>query len=359
VDLRSYRPRSSAQLSPRSLGVIAFFAAILFSVGWTSQEAFIGKAPTEAFQAKNEAPASTSQKIESHTGEAAVTLSDALQKLKSAALENPENKEAWLIYVTALGEEVKADPSKRDLVFEALEALRRIIDIDPKDKDALLMMAEISFQQQAFSKSAEFYKKYLELAPEDLDIRARYASSLTFVKDFPKAIQELEQIIAKQSDHFQALAYLSVAYSEKGDLNQARLYGERALKAAPNDEARTRLSKFIDSIGKSSTPNRGTIPQSSTTDGSAKLPPAGEAIVSLIKNNPVAGPKVIGGEMKGDDTVQINLNDFPMDSMPPFVRDKFVSKIREQAFSNNSEIKKIVLFDQVSGKVLQVIQPQQ
>ena len=79
------------------------------------------------------------------------------------------------------------------------------------------------------------------IVPEDIDMRARYASSLSFTGKFDDSLKELGRVLSVKPDHFQALAYSAVTYAEMGDKAKSKAVGTQALAAAPNAEAKERL----------------------------------------------------------------------------------------------------------------------
>ena len=57
--------------------------------------------------------------------------------------------------------------------------------------------------------------------------------------------------------------------------------------------------------------------------------------------------------MAKEDTLTLHFSDFPMDKMPPFVRDKFLNGIKTSAASaKEQKIKDIKLVDSVTGAEL-------
>lgn len=340
TNLSEYRGTKPRQpIEARMIALVVVAAVGVFATAWYAQEALVGRAPTEKF------------KEQGATKEAA-ELDSELKRLKQAAEQNPKDKKGWTDYAQALADRLTAKDAPRELVFETIGVLRQILDIDPNDREALLAMAEVSFQQQAFEKSAEFYRSYLQLSPEDIDVRARYASSLSFVGKFDDALTELNRVLSVKADHFHALAYSAVTYAEMGNRTKAKELGEKALHHAPSEEAKNRFSAFLNSLEKSN-------PKASA---SAAAPPTGSLdqtstlVIEHIKNNPVAGRKFIDATVSGT-TLTINLDNFPMAQMPPFVKQKFTGAIREKAFSPGSALTTVILYDKTNAVELDRLTP--
>jgi tetratricopeptide (TPR) repeat protein len=336
LNLASFVPHPKVSL--KSKIIIGIIGLILFLIGWFSQESLIGKAPTEAFKGEEAKPAEDEK------------LEPSLQALKDQALKNPKDKSGWGVFARALTEKLTLENSPKILVFEAIGALRQILDIDPKDKEALLIMAEISFQQQAFAKSAEFYQKYLEIVPDDLDMRARLASSLSFVGKFEESLKELDKVLQANPKHFHALAYSAVTYAGMGNKDKAKELGDKALEVAPSNEAKERLAQFLSSLDKNEETQQ-QPPQQQSAEST--FDPLVQIVIDQVKNNPVAGKKFVTATMESNDTLKISLDNFPMEQMPPFVREKFLNTIKEKAFLQGSPLSEVILYDQTRALELQ------
>jgi tetratricopeptide (TPR) repeat protein len=164
---------------------------------------------------------------------------------------------------------------------------------------------------------------------------------LTFLGRFDDSVKELKSIIDKDPKSFHAHAYLSIALAEKGDKEGAKIYGEKAVALAPNEEAATRLREFLASI----------LEKAGGKDqdkGEAKGAAIDDFYASL-KANPVAGSHFVRGEIK-DKTLILYFKDFPMKQMPPFAREKFLATIKSSLGA--SPITVIKFLDSDSGEEL-------
>lgn len=276
--------------------------------------------------------------------------------LREALEKDPQNIEKLKMMAGILGDKLRENPqSSNATVFEAIDVLSRILAQQPNDPGALVMMADVSFDQKAFTKAQEFYERYLKLEPDNNGARARYASTLTFLGEFNKSIDELNAVLKKDPKNFPAMAYLSITYAQQGNIPKAKELGSAALNLAPSDEARARFSAFMTSLDgeqvTSTSPARGNVPV-------AAAAPQGTGIgsfVSRVKANPVAGPKFVGHEeVKGD--LKLTFKDFPMSQMPPFAKEKFFGSLKKAAEETKlAQITTISFIDLGSGKVMDQI----
>lgn len=278
--------------------------------------------------------------------------------LREELEKDPQNIEKLKVMAGMLGDRLRNDPhSSNTTVFEAIDVLSRILAMAPNDPAALVMMADVSFDQKAFTKAQEFYERYLKLEPDNHGARARYASTLTFLGQYDKSIAELNSVLKQDPKNFPAMAYLSITYAQQGDLSKAKETGSAALNIAPSDEARARFSAFMTTLEAQagSSPVRGNIPSAQDAPASPPVITGVAGFLSQIKANPIAGPKFVGHEEVKDD-LRLTFKDFPMSQMPPFAKEKFFGSLRKAAQEANlSHVKTLSFIDLTSGKVMEQI----
>jgi len=256
-----------------------------------------------------------------------------LEAMRKEVDASPDDLGKLRVFAGMLGDKLRANPdAPQGLVFEAIDALSRILKAEPNDPGALVMMADLSFDQKAFTKAVDFYQRYLKLEPNDLGARARYASTLTFLGKYADSVSELNAVLAKDPKNFPAMAYLAITYAQSGDLAKAKEMGASALKAAPSEDARARFSTFVESLDEGPVaPARRGAPEARGGAQTAQ-PQAGiEGFVAVLRANPVAGPKFVSYELGKPNTIRLLFRNFPMQQMPPFAKEKFFSGLKKAA----------------------------
>ena len=227
----------------KSIILFLLLIFVAFTVPWSLQLSLSGKAPSEKF---SQTP--LMQPIEEE-------LPPELSALKEAAKANPGDLEKWRAFSSALYNKLQSDEdAPPNLLLELIQALQNVLSLDPKDAQSLLLMADTSFSQRIFNKAAEFYRRYLEVKPDDNHVRAVYASSLTFLGKTDEAIFELQNILKEDPSNFQATAYLAITYAELGDIEKARETGKKSIELGPSEEAKQRMNSFLDSLSKTDNP---------------------------------------------------------------------------------------------------------
>lgn len=352
-------------LSGGKLATLGLSALILFG-GSLGLQSYLEKRtglqrPTEVYQP----PANPGALPPGHPGAGAgnsiigtgeeVSESEEIKSLRAAMEADPENIEKMRMFAAALGDFLRESPqSSPRLALDAVDVLSRILQKVPDDAEALVMMADVSFDQIAFTKAQDFYQRYLKLKPADHGARARFASTLTFLGKFEESITELDSIIQKDPKNFPAMAYLAITYAQKGDVTRAKEVAASALDVAPSQEAKARFSSFVASLdAESQSPkaeNERGISSNSTVPG-----PEAE-IVLAVKNNPIAGQKFVKSEVKGGTEVLLYFRDFPMQAMPPFAKEKFFNGLKQKADSaRRSGIRKISFVDSSTGTEMESV----
>lgn len=251
--------------------------------------------------------------------------------LKDDAAQNPKDITKWRMLASGIQEKLSTQ-TKPDssLIFDFIDALRGILSIDPKDKDALLAMGEVAYSQQAFDKAAEFYGEYLKLEPLDDTARANYGSALSFVGKFKEAEKELKSLLAKDPTNFQALAYLSISYSRANRIEDAKKIGEKALALSPDEEAKTRFTKYLASLDKApSSVSDNKTEQPSSAPASVVNSPRGKFLQFLMQHA-IIGPKIVSHDFN-DKSLVLTMSEFPMSAMPEAAKAKLVERLKTQS----------------------------
>ena len=325
---RSYAP---LRLSARAVVVFGTVTVGIFAFGWFTHRVQAGVKPTKPYRV-----------AAGHTGD---SFDDPeINRLRTEAEADKGNIQKLDALAQALIEQYseigkQGKPVPPPLIFETLDVLGELLKHDPQHTNALITIANISFNQKVFDKAAEYYTRYLSYKPNDLAARSRYGSTLTLMGKADDAVNELQSVLKVEPNDFHATAYLAIAYRELGDEENLDTVAKRALALAPSEEARTRLRDYL-----AKPVTRKAVPSSSDIS----LP----AVVAYVRSNPIAGPKYARYEQPDPQTITIYLNDFPMDQMPPFAKEKFFNGLKDTAEKGDDSITTVVFLDAASGREL-------
>lgn len=336
----------------KALGVIIAVCAVVWLLLWTMQGTLTGPIPTVSYE-----------QVVTETTEPAE--SPKLAALRTAVRNTPQDPAKLKELASALIEDMQSQEEPQSgMVLEAIDVLRQMLSLNANDSFALLSMADISFQQQIFGKAIEYFEKYLALEPNDNSARGRYASALTFTGNTDKAIAQLDLVLKNDPENFHALAYLAIAEAQAGEKDRALQTGEHALKNAPNEEAKARFKRFLETLSASSPAEDAstkTATPTATPASSADKPaapakaaePSLAAVEEFIQRNPVAGSRFRGAVKKDQQTLVLAFVSFPIAQMPDFARDKFIGSIKDKLKElGMTEIKRILFVEKSTGEEL-------
>ena len=215
-----------------------------------------------------------------------------------------------------------------------------MLKLDPENLDALRGIGNIDFDQQKFDRAIAAYEHYLaEEARRSgractVDLATMYLST----DNADQAVVQYKKVLAAHPQFFEAAFNLGVAYGEMNKPADARIAFDAALKIAPDADARNRVNQMIASLN--------SMPAGATQSAAASGPPApsissdasgGPAVAAnafqgameqMLRDLPVAGPKVQSLQWPSPTKARVLMDNFPMDQMPPFAANKFMTDLK-------------------------------
>ncbi len=145
---------------------------------------------------------------------------------------------------------------------ESSKRLRKILDIDPNNADALALLGEYLLINGEDTKALHCFEKAIKLKPENIKYRFDAARHLYKLGNFEAAELEMRYYLASESEDCEAWIYLGVIYSELAEIeNAVKVFRKaqsldkdnpalmsavtRLHKQYPEDEAVTKLFESI------------------------------------------------------------------------------------------------------------------
>lgn len=232
------RPFSEKALGVKGSIVLVAVVLLVWGFSWSVQAHLAGKKPGKSSVAST-----------AHAPSRPEVNDPVLKRLYAEVEAAPDDLAKLKELANALVERVSSpEHASAQSIMQAIDVLRKVLEAEPSHAESLLAMANITFASNVFDKALEYHKRYLEVRPEDHDIRSQYGSILTVVGRVDEAIKELKTVLEKEPTSFHAAANLAVAYWIKGEKQEYRSMRERALAAAPSDEERKRITRFLDGL---------------------------------------------------------------------------------------------------------------
>lgn len=246
------------------------------------------------------------------------TAVDFINDLDRRAHARPNDLTLW----TQLG-----DVTSRAAMFDpaysnrALEAYGHVLKRDPDNPAALRGVGNINYDLHNYDQAIAAYEHYLKQKPADADVLTDLGTMYLSSGNPDQAVLQYKQALLANPKFFQAYYNLGVAYGEENQGAQARASFVQALALAPDDRTRGEIKQMLASLSGagSGAPSSIEPASASTFQGSVE---------QMVRALPIAGQKVTSVQWPANNHARVMLQDFPMASMPPFARVKFLANLR-------------------------------
>ncbi len=242
----------------------------------------------------------------------------------------------------------------------AAEAYEHVLKIDPDNLAALRGVGNINFDQRKYDAAIAAYEHYLSKKPDDPDVRTDLGTMLLSSGAADQAIKQYQRVLEAHPAFFEAMFNLGVAYGESNPV-AARDALNKAIKLAPDAQARSRASQLLASLdSNSNSPMGGKNPAASGATPGAPPTTFRAAVEQAIRDLPVAGDKVQSVQWSSDSQARVMMDNFPMEQMPPFATTKFITDLKAGIEQAKTSFKvaapvKVDLCDAATGRVMRSV----
>ena len=255
-----------------------------------------------------------------------------LEHLKS----NP-NDTTVKLKLASVYEKVAKKSNNGSLLMEAAQQYSTALSIEPKNANLMLAYAKFCLRYGIIDKAKELYGKYIKVKPDDLNSKVDYALSIFQSGETEKSKKVINSIINDKPKYFGAHLALLFVYAQSGELNKAKKEAKIATKYAPDEDARSRISKIMTSV-------------KVNKNMEAKDAQSPAFIISeYMKSNPVLGPKLKHIRWPTVNTARIELDNFPVNKMLENMKKMFIQKLKSSLAKLPEEVK-IEFFDLSKNK---------
>lgn len=244
--------------------------------------------------------------------------------------------------LAAMLEKKALEEESQQYLMEAVEAYTKALDIDPKNKDALLGLANLCARTGIVDKALIYFGRYLELEPGDLLTKSDFALTLLQAGDSKKSQEVVSEILKKDPKLFRAQLVQFLLYKVAADGEKTEKQAALLKTLASSAEEKEVVEKLINAkLGAS---------KAESVQDKARLSPA-DAVEQYFKSHSIVGPKLQGISWVAADRVEVRVKEFPVDKMPEFARQKFIGSIKAE-FEKLSQNFTVVLKDQDTSQSL-------
>lgn len=250
-----------------------------------------------------------------------------LDELAGEAKAAPDSLEAWQRLSRARYRAALIDPKYR---AGAEEALDHVMRLDPNNLEALRTRGNLAYDAQDFAEAEKQFTRYLEVDPTDPGVKTDLGSALLFQGNREKAKALYREVIAANPDFVQAHLNLGIALHADGEREAASASLREALARAQTPEQKAQVEKVIALAERRAGEADGDATAASaapTSNASTEFQRGAEA---ALRSHPIVGPKIEAVDWKGPAEGMVLIRGFPMDAMPPVVRNKFKSRMNQE-----------------------------
>jgi tetratricopeptide (TPR) repeat protein len=358
--------RASARLQSSTLAPFAAACGAILAVGILvaygvmrqipQRETLLASAPQQASQTS---PVQDAQQLPS--GHPAIQLPkearEFIASIERKAEANPRDLAAWDKYGDVCFRAAASDPTYYP---KAATAYAHVLKLDPDDLDALRGVGNIDFDQHKYDEAIAAYEHYLSKKPDDPEVRTDLGTMLLSSGSADQAVLQYRKVLETHPNFFEASFNLGIAYGQMNELDAARAAFERAKVLAPDAEAGNRVTRMLAELGATSASPGSSKPAQATAAVAADSSSFKGAMERMLRDLPIAGPKVASVQWPSATRARVLMDNFPMDQMPPFAAAKFMSDLKTGIGDVKSahDIRvpvEIDICDVASGRVMQSV----
>lgn len=274
-----------------------------------------------------------------------------IAKQAAEAREKPQDVDAWLKLAEVNRRAAQLDPA---YAAEALAAFQHVLDLDPNRPEALRGIGNVHYDREEHKQAIPFYERYLALRPDDPGARTDLGTMYLYAGDAARALATFKRVVSEHPSFLQAHYNLGVTYHQQGDDAAALEELETARRLASDDGVRRQLDEMIARL-------RGEAPATRPPGGGAPSP-FQAAVEKAFREHPIMGPRIVRFEWTAPGAGRVLVREFPMQAMPPQVREKFTTRLRDQLRSAQSATQvegqvQMEIADASSGAVMATVTP--
>ncbi len=249
----------------------------------------------------------------------------------------------------------------------ASDAYGHVLQLDPENLEALRGIGNLNYDRQKYDEAIAAYEHYLKHKPDDPDVQTDLGTMYLYTGNPDQAIKRYQKAISVKPGFFDAYFNMGVAYGAMNDTANARAALNQALKSAPDQDSKARVNELLAKLSGGGGAQMASAGGGATGASGAAPSPGGLApnsfqgqIESMVRGLPFAGPKVQSVRWDSKDKATVLMNNFPMDAMPPFARQKFLSDLgagiedAKKAYHIDGTFE-LQIADAASGQVMETV----
>ena len=252
-----------------------------------------------------------------------------IKNLESQAKNQPKDIVIWNRLGTVA---LRASLFDQSYFRLASEAYGHVLELDPDNLEALRGIGNLNYDRQKYDQAIAAYEHYLKHKPDDPDVQTDLGTMYLYTGNADQAIKRYQKALSIKPNAFEPYYNLGVAYAALNNNAQARASLQQALKYATDQDSKSRVNDLLAKMAGGA----GTqVASSGGSAGGGIAAPAAPAnsfegqIEAMVRGLPFAGPKVASVKWTSKNKATVLMNNFPMEAMPPFARQKFLGDLAD------------------------------
>src|SRR5947209_8256547 len=189
--------------------------------------------------------------------------------------------------------------------------------------------ANLHYDRDDHAKAIPLFERYLTLRPDDPSARTDLATMYLYGGDAARAVATYKEVIKRNPSFLQAHYNLGVAYHGQGDDRAALDELEIARGLTSEDGVRKQINDMIAGLR-----GEGPAPEGAAAappaDGGGARTPFQAAVEQAFRTHPIMGPRIVRFEWTTPGAGRVLVQNFPMEGMPPAVREKFTGRLADE-----------------------------
>jgi tetratricopeptide (TPR) repeat protein len=282
-----------------------------------------------------------------------------ISNLETQAKNKPNDVPIWNRLGTVALRASLFDPSYFRM---SSDAYGHVLRLDPDNLEALRGIGNLNYDRQKYDEAIAAYEHYLKRKPEDPDVQTDLGTMYLYTGNPDQAIVRYKKALSIKPDAFEAYFNMGVAYAAQNNGQQAHAALQQALKLAPDQDSKARVKTMIAKLeGGPAAPGGSQIASAGAEPAAASTASTFEGqIEAVVRGLPFAGPKVQSVKWNSKNTATVLMDNFPMEAMPPFARQKFLSDLgagieqAKKAYHVDVPFK-LQIADAASGQVMETV----
>ena len=288
-----------------------------------------------------------------------------IDKIEKDANAKPKDVAAW----NQLG-----NVSMRAAMFDdtyyakAADAYAHVLKLDADNLQALRGIGDIDYDTNKYDEAIAAYEHYLKKKPDDPEVRTDLGTMYLYTGNPDQALLQYQRALKVKPDMFQAYYNMGVAFAQQNKPADAQVALQKAYTLAPDDNAKSQVKDLMAKIAGGGLGATASAGQGSST---AASPPSAPAVTKpattfqgdleqIVRGIPVAGPKVGSVQWSSKSRAKVLMDNFPMDQMPPFMKQKFLTDLKSGIDTAKKDYKvtgpvEVQLIDTQSGRVMETV----